>query len=247
MPQSLLKLVDKSPHHLAFAKLNPKKPTPAMIMGNLTDHLLFGTEFAYEVGPWENYKKKDAQEWREERTANGIVCFLRKEVDEVQEIIAAIRAHPEVQNIMSAGRSQVALTGETELEGTKLYLKGLLDWVADDVFCIADLKTTEDASPIEFGRHVVNMGYDAQAAYYTDLWKLNTGEDIPFVWIVAEVEPPYGVAVYRATPEALERGRKINQARLKRWARATLEPSLPGYPETVQDIQLPSWALPKEQ
>lgn len=248
MSQSLLKHIERSPAHLGWALSHPKKPTKEMQIGSLTDHLFFGTEYAYEVGPWDDYKTKDAQTWRKQNEEAGIASFLRKEVTEVEEMLGSIRMHPEVTTLMSSGRSQVALTGVWRDGDLEVEMKALIDWVPDEYLSICDLKTTDDASPAEFGRHVCNMAYDAQAAYYRDLWKQNFEEDVQFCWIVGERDAPYGSAVYRATDECLARGREIYCRRLKRWALAQREPGgLPCYPITVTDIELPTWALPKER
>ena len=158
---SLLKLIDRSPAHLRHAADTPRVATPAMLKGSLTDHLLFGTELAYVVSPFDEFRSKEAKEWREQQREAGIAIFTSDVMNEVRAMVEAVQAHPAAQEILRAGRSQVALT--SEIAGVNC--KGLLDWVPDEIASIADLKTTEDASPEAFARHIVNMGYDAQAAF----------------------------------------------------------------------------------
>lgn len=246
MPNSLLKHIDRSPRHLWHAQQHPMHATPAMVAGSLADHLLFGTEFAYAVSPYDDYRSKEAKQWRDDQQSAGIAVVKQNDMTEVSFMVGNIKRHPAVLEIMQSGRSQVGITHTLDHpSGVPIPVKGLIDWVSDEVACLADLKTTTDASPREFAAHVVNMGYDAQAAYYLDIWKAITGEDLAFVWIVAEVDPPNEVIVYHATPEVIARGREVNAARLNRYAEVVKTGAWVGYPDTLQPLSLPPWAAPK--
>lgn len=238
---SSLKHIDRSPAHYRQAIATKVKPTPAMLKGSLTDHLLFGTEFAYDVSPYDDFRSRAAQDWKATREAAGIAIFKDADVEDTRAMVAQIKAHPGAAELLDIGRCQIGITGN--IHG--VHCKGLVDWVSDAFACLTDLKTTEDAGYEAFQRHIVNMGYDAQAALYLDLWKDATGEDIAWVWIVAEVEPPYATAVYVAGEDILARGREVNKRRLDRYAKSLADQSWPAYPNEVQPIVLPPWAAPK--
>lgn len=247
MNQSLLKHIDQSPAHVAYQSRQYSKPTDEMLLGSLADHLLFGTEFPYVIAPYDDWRTKEARQWRDDQNAAGIHVFKQETVTAVQTMVRTTKGHPAAHEIIAAGRSQVGLDAVVEIQGQKLLLKGLLDWVSDTVLTITDYKTTGDASPEAWGKHVVNMGYDAQAAWYLDLWRINTGEDLLFTWIVSESEPPHCTAVYSATDEILARGREINRRRLERYAQVLESGVWSGYPDDVQPLQAPHWAVQKEQ
>ena len=243
---SFLKHIDKSPAHLRWHQAHPTVPTPEMLKGSLTDHLFFGTEFNYVVSPYDDFRKKEAQQWRDETEASGVHVFKQTSVDEVSRMVASIRNSPTVAEILRAGRSQVAVRDNLDADGTLVQAKCLIDWVSDEYAILADLKTTGDASEDTFRRHVVNMGYDVQAAMYVDLWKAATGEELPFLWIVTESEEPHATALYQASKDSLARGRAILKARLRKYAICLSANRWDSYPENPVTLEPPTWAMMKE-
>ena len=81
-----------------------------------------------------------------------------------------------------------------------------------------------------------------QAAYYCHLWWLNTGERVPWVWIVVESEPPHATAVYRASELVLRRGERIFKQRLRTFDEALRTGNWHGYSPCVENLELPPWA-----
>jgi PDDEXK-like domain of unknown function (DUF3799) len=239
MSNSVMKEFDRSAAHAKHLMDNPIEPTPAMLKGSLTDHLLFGTEMAYAVSPYPDFKSGAAKDWKALQQEAGIHVFKSEVVDECKAMVYSIRNHPGAAEILRAGRSQVGMTWDLP----PVKLKGLADWVSDELMCLTDLKTTPDASQDEFAKHLVNMGYDAQAALYSDLWRWNTGEEIAWVWIVAESEPPYATAVYQADEDVIKRGRRIYERRLLSYVQVLESGEWAGYPDAVQSIGLPAWAI----
>lgn len=74
-------------------------------------------------------------------------------------------------------------------------------WLKDEGM-ILDLKTTRDAGPKWWDRHAWEYGYHRQAALYSD----QLGAEEYYV-LAVETSYPYGVALYRADPGLLEKGR----------------------------------------
>ena len=246
MSNSLMKHFDQSARHVWNAMTLPQERTDAMLLGNLTDHLLFGTQFDYAVSPFDEYRTKEAKAWRDAQHAAGLEVFKQPTVEAVRLMVHRIKTHPAAAEILKAGRAQVGMDWECEHDGQEMTIKGLSDWVSDEVLCLADLKTTEDASEATFMKHIVNMGYDAQAALYRDLWEWNTGDSIAWAWIVSESKPPHETAVYIASEELLDRGRKVYRARLSKYARVLKTGVWEGYPEAATVIDLPAWAKERE-
>lgn len=211
-----------------------------MHLGSLTDHLLFGTEFAYVVSPYDDFKSKDAKAWREEQRSAGLAVMKQESVEHARAMVEAVKAHRGAMEILDVGRSQVALTGT--LPGGAA-TKGLIDWVSDAVMCLSDLKTTTDASGDEFTKHAINMGYHAAAAHYVDLWKQNTSEDIPFVWLVVETEAPFAVAVWIVSDAMLALGRRVNEARYRRYEECLKTGDWPAYSQEAVVLEPPAWAM----
>jgi exodeoxyribonuclease VIII len=115
------------------------------------------------------------------------------------------------------------------------------DIINDDIFVIADYKTTTDASPEGFSRHFFNYGYDVQAAWYLQGIKEIKYQQYEFVIIAQEKEPPYAVGCFRVPEEVLEIGR-IKIA----WVSQKIEECIakdkwPSYPE-LSLIKVQAWA-----
>ena len=68
---------------------------------------------------------------------------------------------------------------------------------------LIDVKTTQDASPESFKRTAYRYGYHRQSAFY-----LNGFEADEFWFAVVEKEAPYRTALYKASEEFIEAGRR---------------------------------------
>jgi len=235
---SSLKAYDRSPAHAKQAFDAPREPTDEMTFGSLTDHLLFGTEFSYAVSPFDDFRTKDAKAWKESQESAGIRPLKGAVYNHAARLVKSINEHGIVRQLMQSGRSQVALVAEVE----GVPCKALVDWVSDEIQALADLKTTDDASPRAFSRHAYAMGYDVQAALYTDIWKAITGEQTDFVIIAAEREPPYAVACYLATPAFIETGRTRYKVRLAKHAECVRTGVWPAFGDDVIPLDPPPWA-----
>jgi exodeoxyribonuclease VIII len=108
---------------------------------------------------------------------------------------------------------------------------------------VADLKTTEDASPAAFARSVATYRYHVQAAFYLDGLRACDAQIDAFAFVAVEKTPPYLVAVYSADEICLARGREEYRADLLTFAECLRTDCWPGYPPFVQPLSLPAWAL----
>jgi hypothetical protein len=110
---------------------------------------------------------------------------------------------------------------------------------------LVDLKTTSDASPEEFAQSIANFHYHAQAALYCSAAEHLLDESPQaFVFIVVESEPPHGVACYRLPSEAILAGQHYVSKALARYADVLASGGVwSGYPETIETIQLPRYAM----
>jgi len=122
-----------------------------------------------------------------------------------------------------------------------------IDCTRPDIRLLADLKTAASAAPSEFARACANYNYDIQAAHYLEGAYTVLGQTFDhFCFIVVEKTPPYAVAVYRAHNQMLANGHERAKKAKQIYAECNETGSWPAYPDTVQDINLPGWALNKE-
>jgi len=120
----------------------------------------------------------------------------------------------------------------------KLCMAGSIPWA------MLDVKTTRDASSDGFAKACATYGYDVQAAYYTDGAKAALGLELPFYFLAVENEAPHAVALYRASPEMIEAGRKKVRAGLMLMQYCQSTGNWPSYQPNGEEemISLPAWA-----
>ena len=118
---------------------------------------------------------------------------------QVDEVVAALRAHPWVSWVVRFSKKETPFFGICP--ETRLPLKGKLDLIWKGQI-IVDLKTTSAATEKAFVADFVKYSYDRQAAFYLDL----TGAK-RFVFVGISKKNGQ-IWVVEATPEMVATGRK---------------------------------------
>jgi exodeoxyribonuclease VIII len=110
---------------------------------------------------------------------------------------------------------------------------------------IIDGKSNDDSSPEGFARSAWNSEMYFQAAFYSDGFQQHyrTKEPPVFAWLSQERDAPYATAYYSAGADFVHYGRKKYQRLLRTFAHCLQTGVWPGYPTTVQPLELPGWAL----
>lgn len=108
-----------------------------------------------------------------------------------------------------------------------------------------DLKTTEDASRNGFQRSISRYGYHRQAAFYLHGLAIAGISLDYFAFIVVEKSPPYAVAVYQLSHEAIQQGEEELRPLISRYQRCRHEGRWPDYQsdgeQGIETIDLPPW------
>ncbi|MDP1573157.1 MAG: PD-(D/E)XK nuclease-like domain-containing protein [Pseudomonadota bacterium] len=159
------------------------------------------------------------------------------------------------RNVLLHARAKEMLTspGEAELSGfwsdlaTGVECKFRIDklvQLGNTPVAMLDVKTTRDASSDGFAKACATYGYDVQAAYYIDGAKAVLGLELPFYFLAVENEAPHAVALYRASPEMIEAGRKKVRAGLMLMQYCRSTGNWPSYQPNGEEeqISLPAWA-----
>lgn len=178
-------------------------------------------------------------------TNNGHRKVLDLETwDQVHAMRDAIMLHPAASALLkSDGVAEASAYWTDEATGELCRFRPDF-WRADGV--IADLKTTDDASPEGFAKSVYNWRYHVQAAYYTDGAQVVTQQQPKaFLFIAVEKKPPYAVGVYVLDNTSVEIGRAEYKADLARYAECKRTGQWAGYGDKIQQIELPGYALNK--
>lgn len=250
MSSSGLRHMAKSPAHFFGMQLDPNRPppnpTPAMEAGTLFHTALFEPEKfdeRYIVKPEKiDMRTKEGKAWSVAAgTRNPITeDDFRRSVTQARRI----RALPEVGALLSEGVGEASAFWVDKLTGE--WCKCRPDWVspAGDGVILLDGKTSKDASQNGFSRAIWNWRYDLQAAWYSEGYEAATGKPVHgFVFAVTESDWPHASAAYILDDVVLEAARRECRRLLDQYAECRRSESWPGYPETIQPITLPAWAM----
>ena len=233
-------LILRTPAHAKAALDGRGAPeSDAMTTGTAVHQVLLRDD-RIDVLPFDSYRTKDAQAARDGARAAGRVPILAHKWDEARLIAEHVNGQilGYEPTPFTKGRAEVVMRWVEN--GTMC--RALLDWVRDDHSFIDDLKTTNDASPAKFRRHVFNMGYDIQAAFYCRAVESGLGVLPTFRWVVVETKPPYPVAVYQLSERAMASAQVKVDTAIQLWNECMKSGEWPAYPAHVHEVDIPGWA-----
>ena len=246
---SRLKLFERSAAHVLEATIHPQAPTPALELGQHI-HVAFlepeRLERDYAVAPKIDRRFTAGKaEWKAFEEANAGKELLSAEN---WELVRGIRdsawSQPLVAELLR-GKGHCEAAAVWEHERTGLACKGLIDRVTvhDGWTWAIDVKSTPNAAPGPFAAACARYQYHAQAAFYLGGLHALAPARRRFAWIAVEKEPPYAVAVYEPDEAALLAGETLIERWLDQYAAAKASGHWPGFPQKVQRLELPRWAL----
>lgn len=243
---SVLKHANRSAAHMRAA-MEPREPSTAMLLGSLVDRWLFHEStlpehFLRMPDGIDRRTKAGKEAWEQFQTSTPAGCHVidGDTWDRAAAMVSAIRGNKTARAMFGGNQYQQPMVWIDPDTGVRC--KGLLDSVLPGV-TITDLKSTQNADWREFARTAASFSYHVQAAFYCDGWRECTGETLPYTFVVVESTAPWGVAVYRLDDVAIDAGRARYKAALQMYRDCTLAKCWPGYPEQLQTLELPKWAL----
>ncbi len=249
-------LLAESPAHAwaAHPRLNPEyQPVmkPEFDFGTVVHKMFLENDTGCVIQVLENdWRKKVAQEQRDEIRALGKIPLLSKDMDHVLKMVDALRARVadiEAEPPIFGGAGFAEQTLVWNEDGVAC--RSRLDWMHQDYTAIDDLKTTSvSANPQKWARQLYSMNYDVQAEFYeravTAFAATMSPQAVTPVYRLAIIEkqPPYALTVMQLSPA----GRVLAQAKVDRalllWKRCLESGVWPGYPQTVATAEPPAWA-----
>ena len=244
MSSSGAKKMLRSPAHYKLMRTQASEPTAAMQFGTAVhEGVLEPKTFAERVvaAPEINRRTKAGQEeWAAFQAANaGRLVLAADDHARALRCIDAVRSHPAASKLLDGAHTEVSLFWHDgrykvpcKMRADALNFGGLID-----------LKTTQDASADGFARQAASLLYHLQAAFYCSGSEhvLNASPEF-FAFVAVESEEPHAVAVYALPSNAILAGQHLANVALERYAAALAAGVWPGYPDTIETLQLPKWA-----
>jgi hypothetical protein len=191
-----------------------------------------------------------AQEHEKEIRAQGKVPVLRKELDVVDAMAAAILEHPIASILFDPDRGGVP---ESSLFWTDpefgVLRRARLDWrptvlTSAGRLVIPDYKTTVSASKRSIEKSVREYGYHQQDDWYRDLViGLELAEAVGFVFVFQEKSAPFLVNVAEIDAPSLRVARELNRRALDVYADCSARDEWPTYSDEIELVGLPPHIL----
>lgn len=243
---SRIKLLGRSPLHYYDQFLaedrKPCKQTDAMRLGTVLHTAVLEPQLwdsTIAVPPHAFDRRTKAGEARAHAFAAenaGRLVLTPDDADAVRRMADAVWKHRAAAFLLEIpGRREPTYTWIDPETG--LACKTRPDWHSDSDFAVVDLKSTKDASRVEFAKSIANLDYHVQAA-----WNRRALGKEKFLTIAVENSRPWAVAVYPASAAMLAAGeRRIDRA-MEQLAECSRSGVWPGYGDLIaEEIELPGW------
>ena len=265
-----LKNLKKSPAHYRQYKDEPLDvETDAMAFGSAyhtfilepekfeQNYYVFDDDAIYQVLIGEGFKSprstKQYKEWAESemRLIGDRKTIEKSDFQKIKDMKDKLMSHYYCRALLSGREAEYSITGTLQTSEGDINLKARPDYVKPNKHFIIDLKTTFDASADGFARAAADNDYHIQAALYSDLMEMITGDGRgwSFFFIAQEKRKPYEFNIFEASPQFIGQGRYEYEQLLKLYKMCVDENRWPGYQVFCEwksgniELNLPKWAV----
>lgn len=245
-------LINQSPLHAwhAHPRLNGdhvSRENGDFDRGSAAHSLLLEGEDRMVVCPFDDWRKNAAKDMRDAARAAGKLPLLEKHADGVRTMV---------------GIAKIALReSELELAIKDCFVERTIIWRDGDIWkrarfdlqhrtrpLVLDYKSTESADPFAFPGLMVSLGYDVQAAHYTEAYLAAHPKavDTPmFVFLVQERSEPFACSLVGVDPMMFDLGHQKMRIASGLWRQCIRAGEWPGYSKRIAWASPPTWALNK--
>ena len=188
-----------------------------------------------------DYRNKPAQAARDAAYADGLTPVLPQQMRQAEDMAEALVKHSASMEVLS-GESEIAALW---VRSDGLRLRGQMDKYAAGSH-IGDYKTAADASFRGFNKSAYNYRYYMQAAWYQLLVRELTGELLPYRMVAQEKHAPYLPSAWEVPDHYLAMGLVDMDDAIAIYQQCLKSGNWPGYPDEIQTLSPPDWALDDE-
>lgn len=239
---SELKAHHKSPAHVRLAIEQAREITRPLIVGGIADSLVFehGQGHALYTG-----KVRRGKEWDAFKEANpGRYLCIQSELDDAQGAADAVLKDPVAQDILAGCDYQQVMQWDAFGLPCAAGIKGErggFDALNRSDRYIADLKVTATTEPEAFSRHVLNMFWHVQLAWYR-VGARSLGQPIDKCRIIGvEASPPHNVTCLLIPERWLQIGERLLEEWTAAHRRCEEAGVWPGYVQAEIEAIEPKW------
>lgn len=246
----LYRMLTHTPAHARAHAQAKHKPSPEMRFGTLCHSLILEPETfdkRYQVGGPINPKTgkafgTDTKAWEafEAGLPPGQTIISAEDHERAKRVRDAVLEHPKVRRLLEGAEHEVSYFWTDQESGVDC--KARPDAISR-LGIFADLKITQDVRAFVWQKAIHERGHHFQAAFYLDGHRqVQGGKAVPWVWICAEPEEPFGVKVYEIAPRLLRQGLVEVGRALALYKTCSESNEWPGYSEDIEVIDVPKYA-----
>lgn len=176
---------------------------------------------------WTNDAIREA---RDTAYSNGLIPCLPWDLVTIKKMVAEVHRFVEdesdVKGIFQRGKPEQTVIWK---EANGVWCRARFDWLTDDRQDALDYKSTTNAEPNAFARHMRSMQYPIQKAFYRRGIRALTGKNPSFTFLAQEKEEPFACSLNGLSNAALEIAEdKVDRAILT-WGACLKTGIWPGY------------------
>ena len=245
---SLLEIIlELTPAHARDYLDNPPDLTDAFRVGQAQHTLILEPgefEKRYAVRPECDRRTKEGKAIYADflDNLNGKTEITEQELSIIRAMDGKLKSKEFIINYVERGQPEVCIVWQDERTG--LLCKARLDYYQKQLDCIIDLKTTiKPASLINVEKIIARFGYYQKAAFYCDGLFALTDNMPSFVFVFLEKNSPYECRALQLGDNSIIAGRKAYRKALKIYSTCLKSNRWPGWPDEVDIVEMPQWAL----
>ncbi|MEF9521352.1 PD-(D/E)XK nuclease-like domain-containing protein [Streptomyces sp. RB13] len=236
------------PAQFKYDRDHPTPPKKEFDLGHAAHQMLLGEGPEIDVLDFDNYLTKAAKTARAEAYDMGVVPLLRREYEQVEAMVAAVRSHPDASSLLAMqGVAEQSIYWTDPDTGIRCRVRP--DWLVQHprVTLVVDLKTTTDASPDACSKAIESYAYHQQGALYIDGVQAAglAPEGARFIWIFVSKKAPHLVTVRELADQDQDIGRARNERALRIYRdceQTDTWPDWTGPVPTIPQLGMPTWA-----
>ncbi len=244
-------LISETPLHgwTCHPRLNPEHEADdgnaAISKGSVAHELILGKGAGIEVLDFEDYRKKAAQEARDNAIAAGLTPILAASYLEAETIAGAVfqalKETPDCHDFQYPGsRSELVMIWQDE----GVWCRAMIDRLTPRGI-VYDVKTSGRGLDDRTLQNKFEDGFDTQPGLYLRgleaLWPEMAGR-FRWRWIFAEQTAPFAVRIEEAGAFALKEGAEKAEYALQIWRNCMSTGIWPGYPRRIGRLDPPEWS-----
>lgn len=239
------------PAQFAYDREHPQAPKQAFDLGHAAHKFVLGEGPELAVIDFPDWKRKDAQNLRDDAYAAGKVPLLTKDHDMVQAMAEAIRQHPVAGPLFTPGSGLAEQSLYWTDPETGVACRVRPDWLKTlpGLTLCVDYKTAAKADPESVSRAIAERNYHMQDPFYIDGIQAVLGLPARFVLVFQSKTAPYLITVRELSDADRAIGRAKNRRALHIYAECERTGNWPDWTGPVDDIpyiSLPPWAAIRE-